>query len=86
MAICRSGLIAWPLILPFASAAMTASLSQCSLILQALDSVVQVRSACSTPDISLRLIYPGLWRCGTVVLKSRAGVCMLDRFSHVLRQ
>jgi hypothetical protein len=48
MAICGSGLISWPLILKFASAAMTASLSQCSLILPTLNLGVQVRSVCST--------------------------------------
>ena len=86
MAICRSGLIACSLMLPFASAATTASLSQCSLILPALDSVVQVRSACSTAYISLKLMCLALGRCGTVVLKSWAGVYMLDRVSHGRRK
>jgi len=86
MAICRSGPIAWPLILPFASAATTASYLQYSLILQVLDSVVQVCSVCSIAYISLKLICLALCRCGTVVLKSWAGVCMLDRVSPVLRK
>jgi len=56
MAICQSGLIAWHLMVPFGSAAMTSSLSQCRMILPALDSVVQVRSACSPAYISLKLM------------------------------
>jgi len=86
MAMCRSGVNAWPLMLPFASAAMTASLLQCSLILQALDSVVQVRNVCSTAYISLKLICLALCCCRTVVLKSWASVYMLDRVSAVLRK
>ena len=86
MAIFQSGLIAWPLMLPVASAATTASLLQCSLILLALDWVVQVGSACSTPYIPLKLMCFTLCRCGSVVLKCWAGVCMLDRVSPGLRK
>jgi len=74
------------LMLLFATAATTASLLQCSLILPALDSVVKVRSACRTAYISLKLMCLALCRCGTVVLKTRAGVCMLDRVSPGLRK
>jgi len=86
MAICLSGLIAWPLMLPFASAATTALLLQCTLILPALDLVVQVRSACSTAYISFMLMCLTLCPCGTVVLKSWASVCMVDKVSPGLRK
>jgi hypothetical protein len=56
MAICQSRLIAWHLMLLFASAATTALWSQCSLILLALNSVVQVHRACTTAPISLKLM------------------------------
>jgi len=81
MALCQSGLISSLLILAFACAAMTASSSQCSLILHALDSVVKVCSGCSTTYISLMLMYLALCLCGTVVLTSWAGVCILDSVS-----
>jgi hypothetical protein len=86
MAICRRGLIAWLSMILFASLATTASLSQCSLILPAVDSVVEVHSAYSTTYISLTLMCSALCRCGTVVLKSCASVCMLDRVSPGLRK
>jgi len=86
MAICWSGLNAWPLMLPFASAAMTASLLQCTMMLPALDSVVHLCSACSTVYISFKLMCLTLCRCGTVVLKSWAGVSMVDRVSPALRK
>jgi len=78
--------MAWPLRFHSASAATTALLSQCSLILQALDSGVQVQSVCSIAYISLKMMCLALCRCGTVVLKSWAGVCMLDRVSPGLRK
>jgi len=85
MAIYRSWLIAWPLMLHFASAATTASLTQCSLILPSVASVVQVRSVCSTAYSFLKLMCLALSRCGTVILKSWAGVFMLDRVAPGLR-
>jgi hypothetical protein len=86
MAIYRSRLIAWTLMLPVASDATTASLSQCRLIPQALDLVVQVRSACRTAYISLQLMCLAVFLCGTVVLKSWAGVLMLDKLAPGLRK
>jgi hypothetical protein len=65
---------------------MTASLSLCRLILPALDSLVQVCSPCSTAYISSKLMCLALSLCGSVVLMSWAGVCMLDRVSHSLRK
>jgi len=59
---------------------------ECHLILQAVDSGVQVQSACSTAYISSKLMYLVLCCCGTVELKSWAGVCMLDRVSLGLRK
>jgi len=79
--ICLSKLIACPLILPFACAAMTASLSWCSLIFRGLDWGMQVHSACSTAYIALKLLFLALCRCGTVIPKSWTGVCMPDRVS-----
>jgi len=81
MAICWSRFIALPSILPFPSAATTALLWQCSFILQALDLVVQVSCVFNTAYISLKLMCLPLCHCGTMVLMSWAGVCMLDRVS-----
>jgi len=86
MAIRQSGRIPWPLMLLFASAARTASLSLCSFSLHALNSVVQVRSARLTVCISLKLMGLALCRCGTVGRNCWAGVCMLDRVYPGLRK
>jgi hypothetical protein len=48
--------------------------------------IVQVCCVCSTADISLKLMCLPLCHCGTMVLMSRAGVCMLDRVSPGLRR
>jgi len=81
MVIRLSALIAWPLMVSFAGAATTASLSQCSLILHALHSIVQVRSVSSTVYISLKLLCLPVCCCGTLVLKSWAGVRIPDKLS-----
>ena len=72
--------------LSFASAAMTAALSQCSLMLPAVDSGVQVHSAIRTMYISLKLMWLALCSCGTVVLKSCADAHMLDDDTPGLRK
>jgi hypothetical protein len=86
MAICRSVLIARPSVLSFACTATTSWLWQCSLILQALDSVVQVCSVCTTAYSLFKLMFLASCHCGTVVLKHWASVCMLDTVSPCLRK